>query len=49
MIQQIIDRLLRLVREMGYPGVALSMFIESFFAPIPSEAIMPLAGRLAAE
>jgi|GEM_PF-6992207 len=25
------------------------MFIESFFAPIPSEAIMPLAGWLAAE
>lgn len=49
MIQQIIDWLLWLVREIGYPGVALSMFIESFFAPIPSEAIMPLAGRLAAE
>ena len=49
MIQQIIDRLLWLVREIGYPGVALSMFIESFFAPIPSEAIMPLAGWLAAE
>ena len=49
MIQQIIDWLLWLVREIGYPGVALSMFIESFFAPIPSEAIMPLAGWLAAE
>lgn len=49
MIQQIVDWLLRLVREVGYPGVALAMFIESFFAPIPSEAIMPLAGRLAAD
>lgn len=49
MIEQIIDWLLWLVREIGYPGVALSMFIESFFAPIPSEAIMPLAGWLAAE
>lgn len=49
MIQQIIDWLLWLVREVWYPGVALSMFIESFFAPIPSEAIMPLAGWLAAE
>ncbi len=49
MIQQIVDWLLWLVREVGYPGVALSMFIESFFAPIPSEAIMPLAGWLAAE
>lgn len=43
MIEQIIDWLLWLVREIGYPGVALAMFIESFFAPIPSEAIMPLA------
>ena len=25
------------------------MFIESFFAPIPSEAIMPMAGWLAAQ
>lgn len=49
MIQQIVDWLLWLVREVGYPGVALAMFIESFFAPIPSEAIMPLAGWLAAE
>lgn len=49
MIQHIVDWLLWLVREVGYPGVALAMFIESFFAPIPSEAIMPLAGWLAAE
>ena len=49
MIQHIVDWLLWLVREVGYPGVALAMFIESFFAPIPSEAIMPLAGWLAAD
>lgn len=49
MIQIIIDFLLNLVSTIGYPWVALAMFIESFFAPIPSEAIMPLAWFLAAE
>lgn len=49
MIQVMIDFLLALVRDIGYPGVALAMMIESFFAPIPSEAIMPLAGFLAAQ
>lgn len=47
MIQHIIDFLLHLVQTIWYPGVALSMFIESFFAPIPSEAIMPMAWFLA--
>lgn len=34
---------------LGYPGIALLMFIENVFPPIPSELIMPLAGFLAAE
>ncbi len=29
---------------LGYPGVALLMFLENLFPPIPSELIMPLAG-----
>jgi membrane protein DedA with SNARE-associated domain len=49
MIQTIVNFLLDLVRTVWYPGVALAMFIESFFAPIPSEAIMPMAGWLAAQ
>ncbi len=49
MIEVMIDFLLWLVRDIGYPGVAIAMMIESFFAPIPSEAIMPLAGFLAAQ
>jgi membrane protein DedA with SNARE-associated domain len=36
------DFLLRL----GYPGLALLMFLENVFPPIPSELIMPLAGYL---
>ena len=29
---------------LGYPGVALLMFLENVFPPIPSEVVMPLAG-----
>lgn len=49
MISRIIDFLIDLIAKGGYIGVALAMFIESFFAPIPSEAIIPVAGILAAE
>ena len=30
--------------QMGYAGIALLMFLENVFPPIPSELIMPLAG-----
>lgn len=32
------------IRELGYPGIVLLMFLENLFPPIPSELIMPLAG-----
>ena len=31
---------------MGYPGLALVMFLENVFPPIPSEIVLPLAGTL---
>lgn len=34
---------------MGYPGLLFLMALESMIAPIPSEAVMPLAGFLVAE
>jgi membrane protein DedA with SNARE-associated domain len=34
---------------MGYPGLAMVMFLENVFPPIPSEVILPLAGSLALE
>lgn len=37
-----------LVIRMGYPGIIFVMALENIFPPIPSEAIMPLAGYLAA-
>lgn len=36
------------VRGMGPWGVALLMFLENLFPPLPSEVIMPLAGYLSA-
>lgn len=33
-----------LMNTLGYPGVALLMFLENVFPPLPSELIMPLAG-----
>lgn len=48
MINTLIQFLTDLIRTIGYPGIALATFIESFFAPIPSELILPFAGFLAA-
>lgn len=39
----------QVVTHLGYPGIALVMFIENIFTPIPSEVVMPFAGfRVAA-
>jgi len=37
---------INLVSNIGYPGIVLAMAAENLFPPIPSEAIMPLAGYL---
>jgi membrane protein DedA with SNARE-associated domain len=42
------DWITQLVEQTGYWGVALLMFAENVFPPIPSELIMPLAGFTAA-
>lgn len=36
------------ITQMGYPGLALLMFLENAFPPIPSEPIMIFSGSLAA-
>jgi membrane protein DedA with SNARE-associated domain len=38
-----------LINALGAFGVAILMFLENLFPPIPSEVIMPLAGFAAAE
>jgi membrane protein DedA with SNARE-associated domain len=35
-----------LMTALGYPGLALVMFLENVFPPIPSEIVLPLAGSL---
>ncbi len=42
------DWIQQTMTTLGYPGVALLMFLENVFPPIPSELIMPLAGFSAA-
>lgn len=38
-----------IIRAMGYPGLGLVMVLENVFPPIPSEAVLPMAGWLAYE
>lgn len=47
MIESLIDWLIALIEKVGYLGVGLAMFLESFFAPIPSEIILPFTGFVA--
>lgn len=42
------DFVVSIVEQSGYFGIALLMFAENVFPPIPSELIMPLAGFVAA-
>lgn len=43
------DRLIDLVEAWGYIGIAIAMFLENVFPPIPSEVIMGLTGMAVAE
>jgi membrane protein DedA with SNARE-associated domain len=38
------DWITGLIEQMGYLGIALLMFLENLFPPLPSEVIMPMAG-----
>ena len=38
-----------IIRAMGYVGLGWVMFLENVFPPIPSEAVLPMAGWLAYE
>jgi membrane protein DedA with SNARE-associated domain len=42
------DWVIRLIEHTHYFGVALLMFLETVFPPVPSEVIMPIAGVAAA-
>jgi membrane protein DedA with SNARE-associated domain len=44
-----VEWITNLMQSLGYLGIALLMFLENLFPPIPSELIMPLAGFTAAK
>ncbi len=46
LIQHLTQVAIDLVSNFGYPGIVAATFAENIFPPIPSEAIMPLAGYL---
>lgn len=43
------DWIVSLVEHTGYVGIALLLFMEDIFPPLPSEVVLPLAGFLAAQ
>ena len=45
----IIEFITQLISTLGYPGIFITMTLESMLVPIPSEAVMPFAGFLAYE
>lgn len=47
-ISSIIDWIVSVISNLGYPGIAIGMLIESSFIPFPSEVILPPAGVLVA-
>ena len=47
-MQQLIDWVLGIMESVGGPGIALAIFLENLFPPIPSEVVLPLAGFTAA-
>jgi membrane protein DedA with SNARE-associated domain len=48
LLQQLATLIQDIIRTISYPGIALVMFAENVFPPIPSELVMPFAGFLAA-
>lgn len=45
----IVDWVIELMKDIGGPGIALAIFLENIFPPIPSEVVLPLAGFTAAQ
>lgn len=45
----IVEWAIKIIGDLGGPGVALLLFLECVFPPIPSEVILPLAGVTAGQ
>ena len=46
---QVIDWIVWVMRTIGAPGVGVATALETVFPPLPSEAVLPLAGFTAAQ
>jgi membrane protein DedA with SNARE-associated domain len=49
MINSLVDWLVQAIDSLGYLGVGLAIFLESFIAPIPSQIILPFSGFVASQ
>lgn len=47
MLESISQWIINIISTLGYPGIILTMAIESALIPLPSEIIMPFSGFLA--
>ena len=47
MVESIAQWVINVISTLGYPGIILTMAIESALIPLPSEIIMPFSGFLA--
>lgn len=47
MLESISHLIINVISTLGYPGIVLTMAIESALIPLPSEVIMPFSGFLA--
>lgn len=48
MLESVAQWIINIISTLGYPGIVLTMAIESALIPLPSEIIMPFSGFLAA-
>src|SRR5713226_3263396 len=47
MLEAVANWVVMVISTLGYPGIVLTMAIESALIPLPSEIIMPFSGYLA--
>ena len=47
MLESIANWIIHVISVLGYPGIVITMAIESALIPLPSEVIMPFSGFLA--
>lgn len=46
MLEHVASWIINIISTLGYPGIVLTMAIESALIPLPSEVIMPFSGYL---